>query len=245
MNHWGRILERFIVNIPYRRLVGRVFFLSLLAVQLFGCAASRKPLTGLVPGRNVETLQSSVSISASAAGRSSAGRGYLIYQAPDLYHLAILSPFGQTILEAFGGNDRFTCVVPSQQLAYTGALSDLPEASALKSIQLLRWVMAPSPVPLPAPPRYTMTDAGTTFYFDQTGLLEKKVSASGNEVGYEGYQAVEGIAFPETITIRDVSGAEARIIFDEPQLNAPVEGGALHPDLTGMTVLPLADFRAM
>ncbi len=233
------------MNIVYRRTLGRIFLLSLLAVQLFGCATARKPLTGLIPGRSVETLQSSVSISASSVGRSSAGRGYLIYQAPDLYHLAILSPFGQTILEAFGGNDRFTCVVPSRQLAYTGALSELPEASALKSIQLLRWVMAPAPVTLPAPPRYTMIDAGTTYYFDQTGMLEKKVTASGNEVHYEGYQAVEGIAFPETITIRDASGAEARIVFDEPQLNAAVEEGALRPDLTGMTVLPLADFRAM
>lgn len=233
------------MNIPYRRTLGRIFLFSLLTVQLFGCAAAQKPLTGLIPGRSVETLQSAVSISASSAGRSSAGRGYLIYQAPDLYHLAILSPFGQAILEAFGGNDRFTCVVPSRQLAYTGALSELPEASALKSIQLLRWVMAPSPVPLPAPAGYTLTDAGTTYHFDATGMLEKKVSASGNEVRYEGYQAVEGIAFPETITIRDVSGAEARIVFDEPQLNAPVEAGALRPDLTGMTVLPLTDFRAM
>ncbi|MBU5613796.1 outer membrane lipoprotein LolB [Geomonas sp. Red51] len=214
-------------------------------VALSGCAAVKKPLTGLVPGRGVTTVQSSVSLSASSGERSSAGRGYLVYQAPDLYHLLILSPFGQTVLEAFGESDRFTCVIPSRQVAFTGVLSELPEQSALKSLQLFRWVMAPSPLPLPGPLKQKVDIEGTAYYYDEIGMLERKVAASGDQVSYRGYQSVDGVPFPETIEIRSAAGGEVRIVFDEPQLNAPVEPSALKPELSGMSVYPLSEFKAM
>lgn len=223
----------------------RLLLLLCCAATLFGCATVKKPLTGLVPGRSVNTLQSSVSLSATSGERSSAGRGYLIYQAPELYHLLLLSPFGQTILEAFGENDRFTCVIPSRQLAYTGLLSDLPGESALKSLQLFQWVMAPPPLPVPTPPRQKVEIEGTSYQFDEVGMLERKVAPSGDQVSYEGYRSIDGVAFPETVVIRNAAGAEVRIVFDEPQLNAPVEPSALRPELAGMAVLPLSAFKAM
>lgn len=224
----------------------RPFLLLLSVLTLFGCATVKKPLTGIVPGRNVETLQSAVTLSAKSGEHSSAGRGYLVYRAPDLYHLLLLSPFGQTILEAFGDNDRFTCVIPSRQIAYSGRLSELPETSALKSLQLFKWVMAPSPLPVPAPAlRQEMVLAGVTYYFDETGMLERKVSPDGDQVEYEGYRTIEGIAFPETVAISNASGAQVRIVFEEPQLNAPVENAVLSPDISGLTVLPLGEFKAM
>ncbi|WP_224956427.1 outer membrane lipoprotein LolB [Geomonas subterranea] len=225
----------------FRRLV----LLVLCAATLFGCATVKKPLTGLVPGRGISTVQSSVSLSASSGERTSAGRGYLVYQAPDLYHLLILSPFGQTILEAFGESDRFTCVVPSRQIAFTGYLSELPEQSALKSLQLFRWVMAPSPLPLPGPPRQKVDITGTAYYYDEIGMLERKVAPSGDQVRYEGYQSIEGIPFPETVEIRNAAGGEVRIVFDEPQLNAPVDASTLRPELSGMTLYPLSEFKVM
>ncbi|MBJ6750188.1 lipoprotein insertase outer membrane protein LolB [Geomonas anaerohicana] len=215
------------------------------AATLTGCATVKKPLTGLVPGRGITTVQSSVSLSATSGERSSAGRGYLVYQAPDLYHLLILSPFGQTMLEAFGEDDRFTCVIPSKQVAFTGLLSELPEQSALKSLQLFRWVMAPSPLPVPGPLKEKVEVAGTTYYFDEVGMLERKVAPSGDKVSYQGYQSLDGVPFPETIEIRNATGGEVRIVFDEPQLNAPVEASTLKPELSGMAVYPLSEFRAM
>ncbi|GFO63332.1 outer membrane lipoprotein LolB [Geomonas paludis] len=219
--------------------------LLICAATLSGCATVKKPLTGLVPGRSITTLQSSVSLSATSGERSSAGRGYLVYQAPDLYHLLILSPFGQTMLEAFGEDDRFTCVIPSKQVAFTGLLSELPQQSSLKSLQLFRWVMAPSPLPLPGPLKEKVEVAGTTYYFDEIGMLERKVAPSGDQVRYQGYQSLDGVPFPETIEIRSAAGGEVRIVFDEPQLNAPVEASTLKPELSGMAVYPLSEFRAM
>jgi len=225
---------------------GRMFLLLLMGVTLFGCATAKTPLTGLVPGRDLETVQSAVTLSAVSGEHSTAGRGYLIFKAPALFHLAILSPFGQTVLEAFSDNDRFTCVVPSKQTAYAGFLSDLPDNSVLKSLDLLKWVMAPAPLPVPVPAaKQKFAHSGVSYYFDEIGMLERKVSQEGDEVVYEGYRTLGGIAFPDSIVIRNRYGATVRIVFDEPQVNAPVEGSDLTPDLSGMTVLPLAEFKGM
>jgi len=227
-------------------MFGRIFLLLLAGTTLFGCATAKKPLTGVVQGREVETLQSAVAISALSGGQSTAGRGYLVYKAPALFHLAILSPFGQTVLEAFSDNDRFTCVVPSQRTAYAGLLSELPEHSVLKSIELLKWVMAPPPLPVPAPAaKQRLVRSGVSYYFDEIGMMERKVSQEGDEVAYEGYRTLEGVAFPGSIAIRNRYGATVRIVFDEPQINGTVEASDLTPDLSGMRVLPLAEFKAM
>lgn len=227
------------------RICLRLCLSIICAAALFGCATVKQPLTGLVPGRTVSSLQSSVSLSASSGERSSAGRGYLVYQAPDLYHLLILSPFGQTVLEAFGAGDRFTCVLPSQQVAFDGRLSELSDRSALKSMQLFRWVMEPSPVPLPGPARQKLEQGQITYYFDEIGMLARKVAPSGDEVRYEGYHSIDGVPFAETVQIRNAVGAEVRIVFDEPQLNAPLDAATLRPELSGLAVYPLAEFKAM
>jgi hypothetical protein len=36
-----------------------------------------------------------------------------------------------------------------------------------------------------------------------------------------------------------------KIIFDDPQINQPVEDSALVPNLEGYTVLPLAEFKGI
>jgi outer membrane biogenesis lipoprotein LolB len=220
--------------------------LLLLPALLSGCATPQKPLTGLVPGRTVETVQSSISISVSAGTQSTGGRGYLAYQAPALFHLVLLTPFGQTVLEAFSENDRFTCVVPDRRVAYTGLVSELPDNSVLKSVDLLKWVMAPAPFPVPAPAAgETVQVSGVSYRFDKNGMLERKVSSEGDQVSYRNYQSIEGIAFPESVEVQNRYGAKVRIVFDEPQLNATVEESTLKPDLTGLSVLPLAEFKSL
>lgn len=224
----------------------RTVFLLLLSLSLFGCATAKKPLVGIVPGKRVETLQSAVALSATSGEKSTAGRGYLVFKAPARFHLALVSPFGQTVLEAYSDSDRFTCVIPSRQTAYAGLLSEVPEQSALRSMELLKWVMVPAPFPVPAPAagQKVVLD-GASYYVDEVGMLERKVNEDGDEVVYEGYRVLDGIPVPETIVIRNRLGVTVRVTFDEPQINQPVENSDLTPDLSGMTVLPLSEFKAL
>jgi hypothetical protein len=219
--------------------------LLLLLVSLSACATVRKPLTGIVPGREVETLQSSISISAKSGEHSTSGRGYLIFKTPDRFHMAVLSPFGLTVLEVFNDNDRLTCLVPSRQIAYSGVLSELPETSGLKSLGLMKWVVARTFEPEIAGTRELTASNGDKLYFDERGILERKVSEQGDEVLYQEYQNVNGVAFPSTIVMENRYGASIKIIFDEPQINQPLEEQALAPNLEGYTVLPLTDFKGL
>lgn len=224
-----------------------VFLLLMLLALLFsGCAAVKKPLVGIVPGKGIETLQSAVSLSAVSGEHSTAGRGYLAFRAPAQFQLALVSPFGQTVLEAYSDTDRFTCLLPGRQVAYTGYLQELPEGSVLKSMDLLRWVMAPAPFVLPAPERGDkVVLSGVRYYVDEVGMVERKVNEEGDEVVYQDYQVVEGIPFPGTVVIRSRFGATVRITFDEPQINQPVDSSVFTPDLTGMVVLPLKELKAL
>ena len=216
--------------------------LLLLLVSLSACATMERPLTGIIPGREVETLQSAIGISAESGERSVGGRGYLIFKQPDRAHLAVLSPFGAVMMEVFSGSDHLTCLFPSKQTAYSGLLSELPENSALRSLGMMKWVMAPPPV-VPSPgTREVIALPGDRYYFDRNGLLVRKVSEQGVEVAYDEYRSLDGVAFPGTIVIGS-HGATVKIVFEEPQLNLPVEDATLTPDLKGVSVLPLAQFK--
>lgn len=218
--------------------------LLLLLVTFSACATVKKPLTGLVPGREVETLQSAIVISVKSGEHSTGGRGYLIFKQPDRFHLAVLSPFGLTVLEVFADSDRLTCLVPSRQTAYSGLLSELPETSALKSLGMMKWVVAPPPpVPASSGTREVSAASGDRFFFDKTGLVERKLSEQGDEVLYQDYRNVNGVAFPDSIVIGSRFGATVKIDFDEPQINQPVEDSTLTSSLEGISVLPLADFK--
>ena len=204
----------------------------------------KKPLTGIVPGREVRTLQSSISVSVKSGTHSTSGRGYLIFKQPDRFHMAVLSPFGLTVFEVFIDNDRLTCLVPSRQAAYSGLLSELSEDSALKSIGMMRWVVARPPQGAPPAGSNEVTGpSGEQYYFDNYGLVERKVSAAGDQVSYLDYQNVSGVAFPESIVIASRNGASVKVVFDDPQVNDPVEESALAPNLEGYRILPLADFK--
>lgn len=224
------------------RLFTRVIPL-LIICTLSACATVKKPLTGLVPGREVETLQSPISISAKSGEHGTSGRGYLVFKEPDRFHMAVLSPFGPTILEVFLDGDRMTCVVPSQETAYTGSISELPETSGLRSMAIMKWVVARSPAATGA--REVTAPSGERFYFDEQGLLERKVSPEGNEASYQDYQSINGVAFPETLVITNPYGAFIKIVFEEPEINQPVEDSALTPQLQDYTVRPLADFKGL
>lgn len=218
--------------------------LLLLLFCLTACATVQKPLTGIVPGREVETLQSSIAISMKSGEHGSSGRGYLIFKYPDRFHMAVLSPFGLTVLEVFSDGERLTCLVPSRQTAYTGLIADLPETGGLKTFSLLKWVVARTPARDAATaPEEMVTPSGDRIFYDKFGLVQRKVSPEGDEVHFAAYRNVNGIAFPDSMEIKNSHGDTVRIVFDEPELNATVENAVLTPNLEGMSVLPLADFK--
>ena len=205
--------ERYQVSLRQLVVFSRKTILLLLLLSLSACATMQKPLTGIIPGREVETLQSAIGITIESGERSTGGRGYLIFKKPDRVHLAVLSPFGAVLLEAFSDSDRLTCLIPSRQIAYSGRLSELPETSALKSIGMLKWVMAPPPVAPSSGTRDVIAPSGERFYFYKNGLLERKVSELDDEAVYQEYRSVNGVAFPGSIVIGS-RGATVKIVFD-------------------------------
>lgn len=237
------IAKRSHVSLKHLIIFSKNTVLLLLLVSLSACATVRKPLTGLVPGRQVETLQSPIAITVKSGEHSTGGRGYLIFKQPDRFHMAMLSPFGLTVLEVFSDSDRLTCLIPSRQTAYSGLLSELPDNSALKSLGAMKWVVAPPAAAPPSGTREVTAASGDRFFFDTNGLVQRKVSLQGDEVVYDDYRSVNGVAFPDSIVIGSRYGAEVKITFDEPQINLPVEDSALIPVLEGISVLPLADFK--
>ena len=89
------------------RTVSSALLLIVAASFLSGCAVTPKsPLEGIIPGKEVETLKSAISISVKTAERSIGGRGFLIFNRPDRFHLAILSPFGLTMIDIYSDGDR-------------------------------------------------------------------------------------------------------------------------------------------
>ncbi|HTG81031.1 MAG TPA: outer membrane lipoprotein LolB [Geobacteraceae bacterium] len=224
----------------------RIVFSLLVAAFFSGCAAApRQPLTGLIPGKEVETLQSSISISVRTPERSVGGRGFLVFKRPDRFHLAVLSPFGLTLMDLFSDGDRFTCVIPSRQTAYSGLISELPDRDGLKAWAMMRWVVERQPVAGPALERDNVNAAGVRerLYYDSQGLLERKETEEGDRVVYRDYRNVDGVAVPESIELSDSRGDTVQVVFEDPEVNRPVEEGVLSPRLEGVKVLPFTEFH--
>ena len=232
-------------------IVNRRRFLSVLVatvgVLIFpGCSTAPKPLTGLAQGREVETLQSRISVAIRTPGGSQGGRGYLIFKRPGSFHLAIISPFGPTILEMFITGDRITCLLPSKQIAYAGRLAELPEKGGLRSWGLMRWVVEQPPPPSgPALSReHVMADGRReSVSYGEQGIILRKETEDGYKVSYLDYHVVNGVAFPSVMEISTPQGGTVRITFNEPQVNQPVEEETLSPPLEGFTVLPFSEFK--
>lgn len=235
-------------TIPRRALD---FVLTLAAViALSSCAAMPKPapLPSTAPKGDVRTLQSEVTLSLKASGKSIGGRGYLVFSQPDRFHLVMLSPFGTTLMEIYLAGDQITCIVPSKQTAYQGRLSELPDRNGLRAWGLVRWVIdqPPSGTVAPGVHEYLTADGKKEILsFDEHGLLTGKINAGGDKVTYGEYHDRNGVAFPSTIEMANSSGDTVKIVFNDPEINSPLEDSVLTPNLDGMETLPLSYFRGL
>jgi hypothetical protein len=217
----------------------------LLCALMAGCASTLPPLTGIVPGRTVTTLQSPVSLSVVANEQQMGGRGYLIYQQPDRFHLVVLSPFGMTLLEMFVDGERLTWLVPGKGVAYQGALADLPDRQGMHTWTMMRWVVENPPPAGPATYReYRRPDGGLErVWYDRRGLVVRKANEAGDEVAYREYREIDGVAVATVLEIASSDGERVTITFDEPELNKRLEEAVLVPNLDGLTLLPLSEFK--
>jgi len=233
------------------RIAANLVLLLVVAITISACATAPKPEPppSFRPVGSVETLQSQVSLSVRSGDRKLGGRGYLVFKRPDRFHLAVLSPFGFTLMDVFVSDDLITCLIPSKQTAYQGRVSELPDRNALRGWGMMRWVVD-------TPPATEGTGAGEREYvgsdgkrdilsYDGRGLLTAKTNETGDRVTYLDYRDRNGVSFPGTIEMSNVRGDTVRIVFDEPEINQPLEEAALSPSLDGIEVLPLAAFRGL
>ena len=124
-------------------------------------------------------------------------------------------------------------------------MGDLPESLGARVWPLLQWVVEP---PHPAGPSlersFTRPD-GTVekVYYDRDGFVLRKVNAIGDEVVFGDYRVAEGVAVPWRIEVETAAGDRLKLLFDEPEVNGPLDDELLQPSLAGMEILPLAQFR--
>jgi YD repeat-containing protein len=232
------------------RLVRHIILVTAISALVAACATVPKPVqpVSTAPKGTVETVQSEVSLSLKAGGKSIGGHGYLVFKQPDSFHLAVLSPFGTTMMEVYVSDDLITCTVPSRQIAYKGAISGLPDHNALRAWGMMRWVVdTPAANGAGAGTReYSTADGRKEFLtYDERGLLVSKVNSVGDKVTYRDYRDRNGVAFPASIEMANAGGDTVKIVFEEPEINGQVEQAALTPNLDGMEVHPLTDFRGI
>lgn len=203
-----------------------------------------KPTAPLNPTAAIETLSSSVTLSITAGEKGISGRGYLIMRAPDQFRLMVLSPFGTTVAEMFLDGERLLYIASTQNLAYQGLLSELPNAPALQGWRLLRWTTERVLPEVPGQAsllRQRRNGEWESVDFDTQGLVRQKRS-DGDRVRYEGYQSVDGVPVPTALEIIDRNGISVRIVLDEPEVNTPLDEKVFVPALDGVKVLPLQQF---
>jgi hypothetical protein len=214
-----------------------------------GCASIPMEQPPYRAGATLETLTAAVTISVKAPQGSTGGRGYMLFQRPDRFHLVILTPFGTTALETFSADDRLTILIPSRGEAYTGTFAELPVESPLQGWRMIRLMAVDEPLFDPmkrgAVEKSDSAAGGITSYYDGAGLLERKVFSGGEEVFFRNYRSEKGVPFPGAIEFTDSNGSRVKVTFNEPEINGPLDEAALVPDLKGIALLPLSSFKGM
>jgi len=218
----------------------------LLMLSLSACAAAplrKEPVA--VHGTVIETLQGAVNISLSSPAGQMSGNGVLFYQRPESFRLTILAPFGQSIFDIIVNNGRVLCLMENKKKGWQGSMQDLPDWLGVRIWPLLQWMIEP---PHPAGPSlqrsFIRVDGSVEkVYYDAAGFVQKKVNAAGDEISYGDYRLAAGIAVPNSVEIKTADGSSLRLIFDEPEINLPIDSEILRPPLDRYELLPLADFK--
>jgi len=225
-------------------MLKRLLFPLLVLVLLSGCASAavqRKAVHGVA----IETLQGSVNISLTSPAGQMSGNGILFYRQPDSFRLSILAPFGQSILDIVVKEENVLFLMESRKKGWQGSMSDLPDQLGMKVWPMMKWVLEPPHPSGPATERSFTRSDGTVekIYYDPAGLVQRKVNAAGDEVLYSDYQVTGDRAFPGRIKILTADRNRLELVFDDPELDRPIDSQIFSPKLVGYEILPLAEFR--
>lgn len=225
--------------------------IALWAILLLagGCASIPRPQVPFRPGATLETLAAMMTISVKTPQGSTGGHGYMLYQRPDRFHMAMLTPFGTTALDTYSSDDCITIVIRSKGEAYAGAFDEMPDDSPLRGWRMIKLMAVDEPLFDPSKKgtseKSSKAPGEITSFYDAKGLLERKKFSGGEEVFFRDYLSAEGVPFPSVIEFIDRNGARVKITFDEPEINKPVDNADLVPNMEGITLLPLASFKGM
>jgi hypothetical protein len=217
----------------------------LMMLFLAGCTASKFRTTAAPKAHDIETLQSSVSLALNSKAGKMAGQGVLFYRKPDSFRLSILSPLGQVIMDIVVNGEEVTCLIPPRKEAWQGTMRSLPERLGMHIWPLMQWAVESSDAPGPSLEREFMRPDGTTekVYFNAVGLVVRKVNSHGDMVSYDSYNSFDGAAFPTVVEIVTREESRLKIVFDDPEVNRPIEKGIMRPQLDGVQMHPLSEFR--
>lgn len=226
----------------------RLFLLLSLCLTLFtGCATTKLPELRPVHGVAINSLQGSVNLSLETASGSTGGRGYLIFKQPDSFRLTILSPFGQSLFDLYVNSGKVTCLIPSKKQAWQGEMAELPENLGARVWPLLKWVVEP-PHPAGAALQRTFNRADGSselVRYDTAGFVLSKENSLGDTVSYGDYHVVDGVAVPWRIELKTAARDRLQLLFDEPEVNTPLDEELLTPQLAGLEILPLSQLRGL
>jgi len=215
---------------------------------LAACGTLPRPGSDFQPGAVVETLSSAVSVAITAGNTAMSGNGFMVYRRPDQLHVVILSPFGSTFMEAFVQGDRVTLVYPSNAIAYSGPISDLPDKNGMVGWSMMRWIMDADPSVdglMNGTVERSGKQGGKEKVTFENGLITAKVSAAGDKVYYSNYTVISRVPLATEIDLRNTRDDRVLLNLSEPEVNTPLDDAALLPRLDGITVLPLTELKGM
>lgn len=227
----------------------RLSVLIILSALLSACAM-KQPFTDnsqAVPGRVVETLSSSVTLSLRSGEKNISGRGFMVYRRPDQMRLIMLSPFGTTVMEAQLAGERLTLTYPADGVAYQGQIKDLPPATGQRGFAMLRWVLDSEP-PMGAPVSGVVEQQASRGGQEQitikNGVVLEKSLKSGEQVRYRNHTVLAGVRLPLELQLESAEGDRIRLVLEEPEVNTELEEQMFTVPLQGLRLFPLSQLKA-
>ncbi|MDY0300536.1 MAG: lipoprotein insertase outer membrane protein LolB [Trichlorobacter sp.] len=216
--------------------------LLLLTIAFSGGCSTIKPevldLAQLDHKATLHSLTADLDISFKSKKKSGSARGMMVYKQPDLYRFVLLSPFGNTLMEAALAGNQLTLVYPSKKVAFSGDVNTLPPGVGHEAWKLLPWMFEQQS--LPGLTISQQTTAGTTTLFYDNGLASEKKNSQGDGISYADYAVLKGLAVATTYEFVTSGKEWVRLRLHDPEINPELDLSVFSPNLKGLWVLPLA-----
>lgn len=134
-------------------------------------------------------------------------------------------------------------IYPSDKIAFSGLLSELPSQGGFREWRAIHWVLADAAaiqgLVVDGTVERNTADGGTETATVTRGLVVKKSNQHGDTVYYDRHEAVHDVLLAHEIDLRNNSDEQLRIILDEPEVNTQLENAAFIPKFEGLKVYPL------